>query len=152
MFLHLEYLCWRLAGRSNTNNSLEESKIYLLEWAWGLYEMGQALRVVDPCLKEFDEKEAFRVICIALLCTQGSPHQRPPMSRVVAMLIGDVDVAEVVTKPSYITEWQLRDGGSSSYTTSSYAGSSNPEFSRQRETNPLARSSPTITKASLVGR
>nr|XP_015640836.1 probable LRR receptor-like serine/threonine-protein kinase At1g56140 isoform X3 [Oryza sativa Japonica Group] len=141
-----------VAGRSNTNNSLEESKIYLLEWAWGLYEMGQALRVVDPCLKEFDEKEAFRVICIALLCTQGSPHQRPPMSRVVAMLIGDVDVAEVVTKPSYITEWQLRDGGSSSYTTSSYAGSSNPEFSRQRETNPLARSSPTITKASLVGR
>ncbi|XP_066166585.1 probable LRR receptor-like serine/threonine-protein kinase At1g56140 isoform X2 [Oryza sativa Japonica Group] len=103
-----------VAGRSNTNNSLEESKIYLLEW--------------------------------------GSPHQRPPMSRVVAMLIGDVDVAEVVTKPSYITEWQLRDGGSSSYTTSSYAGSSNPEFSRQRETNPLARSSPTITKASLVGR
>uniref|UniRef100_A0A0D9ZWD0 non-specific serine/threonine protein kinase n=1 Tax=Oryza glumipatula TaxID=40148 RepID=A0A0D9ZWD0_9ORYZ len=141
-----------VAGRSNTNNSLEESKIYLLEWAWGLYEMGQALRVVDPCLKEFDEKEAFRVICIALLCTQGSPHQRPPMSRVVAMLTGDVDVAEVVTKPSYITEWQLRDGGSSSYTTSSYAGSSNPEFSRQRETNPLAQSSPTITKASLVGR
>uniref|UniRef100_A0A0E0DP04 non-specific serine/threonine protein kinase n=1 Tax=Oryza meridionalis TaxID=40149 RepID=A0A0E0DP04_9ORYZ len=141
-----------VAGRSNTNNSLEESKIYLLEWAWGLYEMGQALHVVDPCLKEFDEKEAFRVICIALLCTQGSPHQRPPMSRVVAMLTGDVDVAEVVTKPSYITEWQLRDGGSSSYTTSSYAGSSNPEFSRQRETNPLAQSSPTITKASLVGR
>uniref|UniRef100_A0A0E0L0B4 non-specific serine/threonine protein kinase n=1 Tax=Oryza punctata TaxID=4537 RepID=A0A0E0L0B4_ORYPU len=141
-----------VAGRSNTNNTLEESKIYLLEWAWGLYEMEQALRVVDPSLKEFDEDEAFRVICVALLCTQGSPHQRPPMSKVVAMLTGDVDVAQVVMKPSYITEWQLRDGGSSSYTTSSYAGSSNPEFSRQRETNPLAQSSPTITKASLVGR
>uniref|UniRef100_A0A0D9WDP6 non-specific serine/threonine protein kinase n=1 Tax=Leersia perrieri TaxID=77586 RepID=A0A0D9WDP6_9ORYZ len=135
-----------VAGRSNTNNSLEESKIYLLEWAWGMYEMGQALRVVDPSLKEFDEDEAFRVIRVALLCTQGSPHQRPSMSKVMAMLSGDVDVADVFTKPSYVTEWQPRDGWSSSY-----AGSSNTDFSRQKETNPLTQS-PTITKANLKGR
>uniref|UniRef100_J3M5D1 non-specific serine/threonine protein kinase n=1 Tax=Oryza brachyantha TaxID=4533 RepID=J3M5D1_ORYBR len=133
-----------IAGRSNTNNTLEESKIFLLEWAWGLYEMGQALGVVDPSLKEFNKDEAFRVIRVALLCTQGSPHQRPPMSKVMAMLTGDVDVGEVVTKPSYITEWQLRDGGTSSYTSSSYAGSSNTEFSRLKET--------TINKTNLEGR
>uniref|UniRef100_A0A0E0L0C4 non-specific serine/threonine protein kinase n=1 Tax=Oryza punctata TaxID=4537 RepID=A0A0E0L0C4_ORYPU len=112
-----------VAGRPNTNNSLEESKICLLEWAWGLYETDQALGIVDPNLKEFDKDEAFRVICVALVCTQGSPHQRPPMSKVVAMLTGDVDVAKVVAKPSYITEWQLRGGGNSSYT-----GSTNPEW------------------------
>ncbi|EEC78865.1 hypothetical protein OsI_19220 [Oryza sativa Indica Group] len=101
--------------------------------AWGLYEMDQALGIVDPSLKEFDKDEAFRVIYVALVCTQGSPHQRPPMSKVVTMLTGDVDVAKVVTKPSYITEWQLRGGGYSSNTTSSYAWSSNPELSRQKE-------------------
>ncbi|EEC78867.1 hypothetical protein OsI_19224 [Oryza sativa Indica Group] len=108
-----------VAGRPNTDNSLEESKICLLEWAWGLYEKDQALGIVDPSLKEFGKDEAFRAICVALVCTQGSPHQRPPMSKVVAMLTGDVDVAKVVTKPSYITEWQLRGGGNSSNTTSS---------------------------------
>uniref|UniRef100_A0A0E0PJR5 non-specific serine/threonine protein kinase n=1 Tax=Oryza rufipogon TaxID=4529 RepID=A0A0E0PJR5_ORYRU len=122
-----------VAGRPNTDNSLEESKICLLEWAWGLYEMDQALGIVDPSLKEFDKDEAFRVIYVALVCTQGSPHQQPPMSKVVTMLTGDVDVAKVVTKPSYITEWQLRGGGYSSNTTSSYAWSSNPELSRQKE-------------------
>uniref|UniRef100_A0A0E0DP23 non-specific serine/threonine protein kinase n=1 Tax=Oryza meridionalis TaxID=40149 RepID=A0A0E0DP23_9ORYZ len=108
-----------VAGRPNTDNSLEESKICLLEWAWGLYETDQTLGIVDPSLKEFDKDEAFRAICVALVCTQGSPHQRPLMSKVVAMLTGDVDVAKVVTKPSYITEWQLRGGGNSSNTTSS---------------------------------
>uniref|UniRef100_A0A0E0LS96 non-specific serine/threonine protein kinase n=1 Tax=Oryza punctata TaxID=4537 RepID=A0A0E0LS96_ORYPU len=135
-----------VAGRSNTNNSLEESKIYLFEWAWSLYEKEQALGIVDPTLQEFNRHEVFRVIQVSLLCTQGSPHQRPPMSKVVAMLTGDVEVAEVVTKPSYITEWQFR-GGNSSYVTSSYSGSTTPDFSRQKEIDPLTQS-PTITGAS----
>ncbi|KAL5229725.1 hypothetical protein ABZP36_028501 [Zizania latifolia] len=134
-----------VAGRSNTNNSLEESKIYLFEWAWALYEKEQALRIVDPRLEEFNKDEAFRVIRVALLCTQGSPHQRPPMSKVVAMLTGDAEVAEEVTKPTYITEWQFR-GGNSSYT-----GSTTPEYSRQKEIDPLTQS-PTILGASHDGR
>uniref|UniRef100_A0A0E0P6X5 non-specific serine/threonine protein kinase n=1 Tax=Oryza rufipogon TaxID=4529 RepID=A0A0E0P6X5_ORYRU len=113
-----------VAGRPNTNNSLEENKIYLLEWAWGMYDKDQALEIVDPTIKDFDKDEAFRVINVALLCTQGSPHQRPPMSRVVAMLTRDVDAPKVVTKPSYINEWQLRGGGNNGNTSNSYAGSS----------------------------
>uniref|UniRef100_A0A0D3GXB7 non-specific serine/threonine protein kinase n=1 Tax=Oryza barthii TaxID=65489 RepID=A0A0D3GXB7_9ORYZ len=127
-----------VAGRPNTDNSREEDKIYLFEWAWTLYERGQALGIVDPKLKEFNEKEALRVICAALLCTQGSPHQRPSMSRVMAILAGDIEVTEVVTKPSYITEWQLRGGGDTSYATSSYySGSTTGEFREKRETAPL---------------
>ncbi|KAF0924762.1 hypothetical protein E2562_014561 [Oryza meyeriana var. granulata] len=116
-----------VAGRSNTNNSLEESKINLLEWAWDQYEKEQALRILDPSLRGFNKDEAFRVICVALHCTQGSPHQRPPMSKVVAMLTGEVEVAELVTKPSYITEWQMMDGNRS-YVTSSYSGSTTHQF------------------------
>ncbi|KAL5202615.1 hypothetical protein ABZP36_013567 [Zizania latifolia] len=125
-----------VAGRPNTINSLEESKIYLFEWLWSLYEKDQALGIVDPSLKEFNKDEAFRVICVALLCTQGSPHQRPPMSKVVAMLTGEVAVAEVVTKPSYINEWLLRDGNRS-YITCSYSGSTTSDFSTKKENTHL---------------
>jgi hypothetical protein len=87
--------------------------------------------MVDPRLEEkFESEEALRVIHVALLCIQGSPHQRPPMSRVVAMLTGDFEVTEAVTKPSYITEWQLR-GGNSSYVVTDY--STTGEFSEQRD-------------------
>uniref|UniRef100_A0A0E0HBM6 non-specific serine/threonine protein kinase n=1 Tax=Oryza nivara TaxID=4536 RepID=A0A0E0HBM6_ORYNI len=120
-----------IAGRSNIDNSLEESKVNLFGWAWSLYEKEQALEIVDPRIKEFSRDEALRVIHVALMCTQGSPHQRPPMSKVVAMLTGDVEVAEVIMKPSYITEWLHREGDSSYFT--NYAGSATPEFSGHKE-------------------
>uniref|UniRef100_A0A0D9WEG1 non-specific serine/threonine protein kinase n=1 Tax=Leersia perrieri TaxID=77586 RepID=A0A0D9WEG1_9ORYZ len=123
-----------VAGRPNTDNSLEESKVYLFGWAWSLYENEQALGIVDPSMNEFSKDEALRVIRVALLCTQGSPNQRPPMSKVVAMLTGDVEVADVITKPSYITAWLHRDGDSS-YFTNSYAGSYTPDFSREKESD-----------------
>jgi hypothetical protein len=122
--------------------------------AWDLYEGKQLLGILDPRLEKFDAGEALRVIRVALICTQGSPHQRPPMSRVMAMLTGKAEVVEEVAKPSYVvTDWQqLRGGGGggSSYTTttasSSYWGSTaTPEFSsRQEADDPLAQS-PTIT-------
>uniref|UniRef100_A0A0E0AS42 non-specific serine/threonine protein kinase n=1 Tax=Oryza glumipatula TaxID=40148 RepID=A0A0E0AS42_9ORYZ len=133
-----------VAGRSNTNNSIEESKIYLLEWAWDLYEKEQAQRIVDPRLEDFNKDEVLRVIHVALLCTQGSPNQRPPMSRVMAVLTGDAEVVEMVTKPSYITEWQYRDGNSTN------SESTTSEFSRQKEIDPLTMS-PTITGSSHDG-
>lgn len=58
---------------------------------------------------EFDENEATRVIGVALLCTQASPIMRPPMSRVVSMLAGDIEVGTVTTKPSYLTDLDFKD-------------------------------------------
>ncbi|XVE88512.1 hypothetical protein DITRI_Ditri19aG0075100 [Diplodiscus trichospermus] len=81
-----------LSGRPNSDNSLKDDKIYLLEWAI-----------------EFDENEALRVVRVALMCTQGSPTMRPPMSRVVAMLAGDIQVSSVITRPSYLTDWHFKD-------------------------------------------
>lgn len=119
-----------------------------------MYEGKEPLGIVDPRLSEFNTEEALRVIRAALFCTQGSPHQRPAMSRVVAMLTGKAEVADEVAKPSYVTDLQFRAGNSSSScTTSSYWGTSTPEFSRQRDTDPFTQS-PTITGASheLEGR
>jgi hypothetical protein len=71
--------------------------------------------MVDPKVEEFNADEVPRAIHVALLCTQGSPHQRPSMSRAVSMLTGNVEIGEVVNKPSYITEWQIKGGNTSSY-------------------------------------
>ncbi|KAL5577706.1 hypothetical protein UlMin_019405 [Ulmus minor] len=98
-----------LSGRPNSDNRLDSEKIYLLEWAWSLYENNQSLGLVDPTLIEFDENEATKVIGVALLCTQASPMMRPPMSRVVAMLAGDIEIGSVISKPSYLTDWDFKD-------------------------------------------
>ncbi|KAG6696479.1 hypothetical protein I3842_09G150400 [Carya illinoinensis] len=98
-----------LSGRPNSDNSLDTERIYLLEWAWTLHEHNQALGLVDSKLLEFDENEATRVIGVALLCTQASPMMRPPMSRIVAMLTGDIEVGTVTTKPSYLTDLDFKD-------------------------------------------
>ncbi|XP_040382780.1 probable LRR receptor-like serine/threonine-protein kinase At1g56130 isoform X2 [Oryza brachyantha] len=131
-----------IAGQSNTHHSLVEGKASLFERAWALYEREEALGIVDPRLEEINGEEVFRAIHISLLCTQGSPHQRPRMSRVVAMLTGEIPVAAMVTKPNYITEWQFRGHGANS----SSSGSTADEFSGQRGTIPLTPS-PAITGA-----
>ncbi|KAJ8627454.1 hypothetical protein MRB53_020761 [Persea americana] len=95
-----------LSGRPNSDSSLVQEKIYLLEWAWYLHENDRALELVDPTLHEFDRAEALCVMGVALLCTQASPMLRPPMSRVVAMLSGDREVSNVTTRPSYLTDCQ----------------------------------------------
>ncbi|KAK8992575.1 hypothetical protein V6N11_048652 [Hibiscus sabdariffa] len=77
--------------------------------AWDLHESNRSLDLVDPNLAEIDENEALRVVMVALLCTQGSPSMRPPMSRVVAMLAGDIEASGVITRPSYLTDWNFRD-------------------------------------------
>ncbi|KAG8066282.1 hypothetical protein GUJ93_ZPchr0004g38173 [Zizania palustris] len=127
-----------LAGRPNYDNTLEEDKIYIFEWVWGLYESNQPLDIVDPSLTEFNGEEVLRAIHVALLCTQGSPHRRPSMSRVVAMLTGDAEVAEVAAKPSYITEWQIKGGSTTGFTSGDASGDGQP--------SPPPR--PTSTKAS----
>ncbi|XP_039065004.1 probable LRR receptor-like serine/threonine-protein kinase At1g56130 isoform X2 [Hibiscus syriacus] len=98
-----------ISGRPNSDNTLEDEEVYLLEWAWTLHENNQLLSLPDPRLAEFDKDEALRVMKVALLCTQASPSIRPPMSRVVAMLSGDTEVNNVTTKPSYITDWDFKD-------------------------------------------
>nr|XP_028949977.1 probable LRR receptor-like serine/threonine-protein kinase At1g56140 isoform X2 [Malus domestica] len=98
-----------LSGKPNSYNNLDPEKIYLLEWVWTLHENDQTLGLVDPRLTEFDETEATRLIRAALLCTQGSPMARPSMTRVVAMLSGDIDIGTVMSKPSYLTDYNFQD-------------------------------------------
>ena len=59
------------------------------------------MEVVDPNLgSEFDEKQAERMIKVALLCTNASPKLRPTMSAVIRMLEGEDKIPEEVSDPS----------------------------------------------------
>ncbi|KAF5477354.1 hypothetical protein F2P56_004003 [Juglans regia] len=98
-----------VSGRSNSDSSLEEEKMYLLEWAWHLHENNCEVDLVDSTLLEYNEEEVKRLIGISLLCTQASPALRPTMSRVVAMLTGDTEVSSVTSRPGYLTDWKFDD-------------------------------------------
>ncbi|PWA44506.1 LRR domain-containing protein [Artemisia annua] len=98
-----------LSGRPNYDEKLDSEQKYLLQWAWSLYEIGHPLDLIDPSLASFDEEQAKRMIGVALMCVQASPSLRPAMSRVIAMLSGDVEISAVTTKPSYLTDWDFSD-------------------------------------------
>ncbi|CAH1450900.1 unnamed protein product [Lactuca virosa] len=98
-----------ISGRPNSDSSLEDEKIYLLNWAWKLHEDNRELELVDEELSEFDETEVKRMTRVCLLCTQTSSTQRPSMSRVVAMLSGDIEVTGVITRPEYLTFFEFDD-------------------------------------------
>ncbi|XXG68656.1 hypothetical protein AAC387_Pa06g1694 [Persea americana] len=111
-----------LSGTSNSILNVDPEKMYLLEWAWHLYENNCALELVDPALSNFNEGQATRMIGVALLCIQASPMLRPPMSRVIAMLLGDIEVSTVTTRPGYLIDLPFRD--SSCFMSDSISGAS----------------------------
>ncbi|CAN6851850.1 unnamed protein product [Brassica oleracea] len=103
-----------VSGRKNFDVNLENEKKYLLDWAWNLHENSREVELLDHELTEFNMEEAKRMIGISLLCTHSSHFLRPPMSRVVAMLSGDVEVSDITSKPGYLTDWRSDDTSSSS--------------------------------------
>ncbi|XP_059441108.1 probable LRR receptor-like serine/threonine-protein kinase At1g56140 isoform X2 [Corylus avellana] len=98
-----------VSGRPNSDSSLEEEKVYLLEWAWHLHENNCEVDLMDSTLSKFNEEEVKRMIGVSLLCTQASPTLRPSMSRVVTMLSGDIEVSSVTSRPGYLTDWKFDD-------------------------------------------
>ncbi|XP_009608510.1 probable LRR receptor-like serine/threonine-protein kinase At1g56140 isoform X1 [Nicotiana tomentosiformis] len=135
-----------VSGRPNSDSSLEEERIYLLEWAWQLHENNRETEIVDANLSEFDENEVRKVIGIALLCTQTSPALRPSMSRVIAMLTGDAEVATVTSRPGYLTDWKFTDTTTFMSDHSSRMPNSSVSTSTAADTNysPLAADRPML--------
>lgn len=74
-----------------------------------MHENNCEIELADPRLHEFNKEEVKRIIRVGLLCTQTAPSLRPTMSKVVAMLSGDMKVCQVTTKPGYLTNWRYDD-------------------------------------------
>ncbi|KAJ0515729.1 putative transferase, protein kinase RLK-Pelle-LRR-II family [Helianthus annuus] len=67
-----------------------DDDVMLLDWVKGLLKEKKLEMLVDPDLEtNYVATEVEQLIQVALLCTQGSPMDRPKMSDVVRMLEGD---------------------------------------------------------------
>ncbi|XP_052190107.1 somatic embryogenesis receptor kinase 2 isoform X2 [Diospyros lotus] len=67
-----------------------DDDVMLLDWVKGLLKEKKLEMLVDPDLQNnYVAAEVEQLIQVALLCTQGSPMERPKMSEVVRMLEGD---------------------------------------------------------------
>ncbi|XP_037485854.1 LRR receptor kinase SERK2 [Triticum dicoccoides] len=67
-----------------------DDDVMLLDWVKGLLKEKKVEMLVDPDLQSvYVEHEVEALIQVALLCTQGSPMDRPKMSEVVRMLEDD---------------------------------------------------------------
>ncbi|KAF8411546.1 hypothetical protein HHK36_004100 [Tetracentron sinense] len=67
-----------------------DDDVMLLDWVKGLLKEKKLEMLVDPDLQSnYIDYEVEQLIQVALLCTQGSPMERPKMSDVVRMLEGD---------------------------------------------------------------
>ncbi|KAE9595083.1 hypothetical protein Lal_00041228 [Lupinus albus] len=67
-----------------------DDDVMLLDWVKGLLKDKKLEILVDADLQgNYDDDEVEQLIQVALLCTQGSPVERPKMSEVVRMLEGD---------------------------------------------------------------
>ncbi|KAJ7981864.1 putative Kinase [Quillaja saponaria] len=90
-----------VSGKSNTNYRPKEEFVYLLDWAYVLQEQGNLLELVDTSLgSSYSKDEAFKMLNLALLCTNPSPTLRPSMSAVVSMLEGKIAVQASLIKRS----------------------------------------------------
>ncbi|XP_057856562.2 probable LRR receptor-like serine/threonine-protein kinase At1g53430 [Cryptomeria japonica] len=98
-----------VSGRTHTEKTLEGEMVYLLEWAWHLYEKKRLLDLIDVNLKSsnYSMEEVLRVINVGLLCTHGTPTLRPSMSTVVGMLEGKIEAHVSYSRPPYLGKQQV---------------------------------------------
>jgi len=74
-----------------------DDDVMLLDWVKGLLKKKSLEVLIDPDIGmdyNYIESEVQSLIQVALLCTQGSPMDRPQMSEVVRMLEGNDGLAE----------------------------------------------------------
>lgn len=112
----LEIAC----GRKAIEPSLSEEHVYLVDWVWELYGVGEIVKAGDSRLYgEFNEKEIERLMIVGLWCTHIDHVQRPMIRQVVQVLNFD---APLPTLPLQMHSSTYNNTSSSSNST--FTGSS----------------------------
>lgn len=89
-----------ISGQKNSTFSLDLESQCLLDWAYRLYKKGKSLEIMEHALAApANPEQVASCIQIGLLCTQGDPHLRPTMQRVVVMLSKKPGNLEEPTRP-----------------------------------------------------
>ncbi|KAJ6376326.1 hypothetical protein OIU76_025459 [Salix suchowensis] len=95
------------------NNSLAQTLLeqYLVERVWEFYQKQELVNLVDTSVGgNYDVEEACNYLKIGLLCTQDVPKQRPSMSTVVLMLMGEIEVSDKISRPGMLSEFMSFKG------------------------------------------
>ncbi|GMI77538.1 cysteine-rich RLK (RECEPTOR-like protein kinase) 10 [Hibiscus trionum] len=91
-----------LSGQKNSGFYQTKHAQTLLAYAWGLWNDGKELELVDPCLLEScSTLEIERCIHLGLLCVQEDPTDRPTMSDVVVVLGSDTVTLPEPKRPAF---------------------------------------------------
>ncbi|PIN04119.1 Serine/threonine protein kinase [Handroanthus impetiginosus] len=100
-----------ISCRKNTDLTLPSEMQYLPEYAWKLYERSRLIDLIDPRIREdlFVEKDVLQTTHVAFLCLQPHAHQRPPMSKIVAMLTCKVELDETPARPAFLDRKKRND-------------------------------------------
>ncbi|KAA8515363.1 hypothetical protein F0562_018407 [Nyssa sinensis] len=112
--------------RKNTKVGSNESLDWFPKHVWGEYEKGELEAMTLSCgIEEKDRVKAERMCMVALWCVQDAPDARPPMSAVVKMLEGGVEIMAPPKPFHYLFSVGLNvlkppsnSGNSSDYSTS----------------------------------
>ncbi|KAK3003849.1 hypothetical protein RJ639_019623, partial [Escallonia herrerae] len=93
-----------VSGKNNNNYIPSNNCVCLLDWACHLQLSGELKELIDERMGSEVNKEAERMVRVALWCTNASPSLRPLMSEVVSMLEGEIPVPDVIPEPSNYTD------------------------------------------------
>ncbi|THG17957.1 rust resistance kinase Lr10-like isoform X1 [Camellia sinensis] len=87
-------LLFEIVGRRrNTKVGTDESMDWFPKHVWDKFEKGELEAMTLLCgIEENNREKAERMAMVALWCVQDSPQERPPMSVVVKMLEGEMEV------------------------------------------------------------
>ncbi|XVF28958.1 hypothetical protein REPUB_Repub15cG0077600 [Reevesia pubescens] len=85
--------------RKNINVEVDStSEIYFPHWIYSRIELDEELGI-DGIMDEDDQERVRKMIIVSLWCIQTDPSNRPPMSRVVEMMEGNIDYLKIPPKP-----------------------------------------------------
>ncbi|GLU23238.1 hypothetical protein SLE2022_392610 [Rubroshorea leprosula] len=91
-----------ISGKKNKGFHLSEYGESLLTFAWKLWSKGQGMEMIEPLLlQSCVASEVLKCIHIGLLCVQEDPADRPTMSSVIVMLVGETITLPKPAEPAF---------------------------------------------------
>ncbi|GJZ48852.1 G-type lectin S-receptor-like serine/threonine-protein kinase [Tanacetum coccineum] len=92
-----------VSGRRNSSFIHLDRTFNLIEYAWELWQQGDAMELKDPTLGNTCVVQQFlRIVHVALLCVQESATDRPTTSDMISMLLNDTMSLPTPNKPAFV--------------------------------------------------
>ncbi|GLT91852.1 hypothetical protein SLE2022_097180 [Rubroshorea leprosula] len=95
-----------VGARENINVEFDHSSEYFPQWIYRRLELDEELGIWN-ITDEDDKERARKMIIVGLWCIQTDPSNRPPISKVLEMLQGNLDSLQIPPKPFFSSPQRL---------------------------------------------